>query len=38
MPIPKIFLVKAFISLVLKIGIWFHDRKNKKNLEKGKPL
>ena len=38
MPIPKIYLIKILITLVLKIGTWFHDRKNKKNLEKGKPL
>ena len=38
MPIPKIYLVKMFISLVLKIGIWYHSRKNRKDLEKGKPL
>ena len=38
MPIPKIYLVKMFISLILKIGIWYHNRKNRKDLEKGKPL
>lgn len=38
MPIPKIYLVKMFITLVLKIGIWYQSRKNRKNLEKGKPL
>ena len=38
MPIPKIYLVKMFISLVLKIGIWYKGRKNRRDLEKGKPL
>ena len=38
MPIPKIYLVKMFISLILKIVIWYHNRKNRKDLEKGKPL
>jgi len=38
MPIPKIFLVKAFISLILKVGIWYKGRKNRKDLEEGKPL
>jgi len=38
MPIPKFFLVKALISLFIKIGIVFYDWKNKRDLKKGKPL
>lgn len=38
MPIPNIHLVRALISLVLKIGIWYKGKKNRKDLEEGKPL
>ena len=38
MPIPKIYLVKILITFILKVGIWYHSRKNRKKLEKGEPL
>ena len=38
MPVPNIHLVRALISLVLKIGIWYKRKKNRKDLEEGKPL
>ena len=38
MPVPNIHLVRALISLVLKIGIWYKGKKNRKDLEEGKPL
>ena len=38
MPIPKIYLVKMLISFILKVGIWYKGRQNRKKLEKGEPL
>lgn len=38
MPVPNVHLVRALISLVLKIGIWYKGKKNRKDLEEGKPL